>query len=77
MESMNILFARRITFCFIISLVFIALTLRNTYHFHRLSLLTPEGADRWYVPTHETKFFDFEMVLPADVTCSQCIIQVR
>merc|ERR1712213_211096 len=26
-------------------------------------------------PTHEKTFFDFELVLPAGVTCSQCIIQ--
>ena len=39
-------------------------------------MLTPSGADKWWVPTHDKTFFDFEMVLPAGVTCSQCIIQV-
>ena len=39
--------------------------------------MTPSGADKWWVPTHDKTFFDFEMVLPAGVTCSQCIIQVK
>ena len=46
-------------------------------YIYRTRVLTPEGADRWYVPTHETKFFDFELVLPSGVTCEQCIMQVR
>ena len=44
---------------------------------YRTPVLTPEGADRWYVPTHEKRFFDFELVLPSGVTCEQCIMQVR
>jgi len=43
--------------------------------FDRTPVLTPEGSDKWYVPTHETRFFDFELVLPAGVTCEQCIMQ--
>jgi len=43
--------------------------------FDKTPLLTPSGADKWWVPTHDTKFYDLEMVLPAGVTCDQCIIQ--
>ena len=39
-------------------------------------LRQPNGDDKFTLPNRNTEKFNVDLVLPAGVTCSQCILQV-
>ena len=39
-------------------------------------LRQPNGDDKWTLPDRNTGKYNVDLVLPAGVTCSQCILQV-
>ena len=44
--------------------------------YSRHVLLQPSGDDKWTLPDRNKQIYDIDLVLPAGISCSQCILQV-
>ena len=48
----------------------------SSFVYSRHVLLQPNGDDKWTLPDRNKQIYEIDLVLPAGISCSQCILQV-